>query len=170
MNKSQLLVLGANHPMLKGLAYKLCNGRDIHNDLMQEFLLFLCEKDEAFLLKKYEEIQFISYCSNIIKGLNSHRYRDSKYVNSKNPLIEKCNSFEILDFEIEENNYNFEIDMKFERTVKFIKEYPDKFKSEVLFKSLVTSTREIASELGMNQRKLIYQNVKFKAEIKNKVK
>jgi hypothetical protein len=69
-----------------------------------------------------------------------------------------------------ENNYNFDIDDKFERTVKFIKEYPDKFKSEILFKSMVSSTREIASELGLNQRQLIYQNVKFKAEIKRKIK
>ena len=170
MNKSKLLVIGANHPMLKNLAFKLCNGRDIHNDLFQEFLLYLCEKDEAFLLKKYEDIQFISYCSNIIKGLNSHRYRDSKCINSKNTLIEKCNSFEVLDFEMSENNYNFDIDDKFERTVKFIKEYPDKFKSEILFKSMVSSTREIASELGLNQRQLIYNNNKFKVEIKRKIK
>lgn len=170
MNKAKLLELGANHKMLKALAFKLCNGRDIHNDLFQEFLLFLCEKDEAFLIQKYNDIQFISYCSNIIKGLNSKRYQQSKCINSKNPLIEKCNSFEVIDFEIEENSYNFEIDMKFERTVKFIKEYPDKFKSEVLLKSMVSSTRKIASELGMNQRQLIYQNVKFKNEIKNKVK
>jgi DNA-directed RNA polymerase specialized sigma24 family protein len=170
MNKSKLLVIGANHPMLKNLAFKLCNGRDIHNDLFQEFLLYLCEKDEAFLLKKYEEIQFISYCSNVIKGLNSNRYTQSKYINSKNPLIEKCNSFEVLDFEISDICYNFEIDAKFDRTVKFIKEYPDQLKADILFKSIELSTREIANDLGLNQRQLIYQNNKLKNEIKKKVK
>jgi hypothetical protein len=58
--------------------------------------------------------------------------------------------------------------MKFERTVKLVREQP--FKADILFKSVVTSTREIASELGVNQRKLIYDNNKFKSEIKNKIK
>lgn len=99
--------------------------------------------------------------------MNSDRHRANKLINTKNPLVERHNDFEV-NFDMSEESYNFEIDMKFERTVKFAREQP--FKAEILFKSVVTSTREIASELGINQRKLIYENNKFKNEIKNKLK
>jgi hypothetical protein len=99
--------------------------------------------------------------------MNSDRHRANKLINTKNPLVERHNDFEV-NFDMSEECYNFEIDMKFERTVKFAREQP--IKAEILFKSVVTSTREIASELGVNQRKLIYENNKFKSEIKNKIK
>jgi hypothetical protein len=167
INKEQLIVIAATSKMLNGLSTKLCNYRDIKNDLFQEFLLYLCEKPEDFLIDKVNKGQFISYCSNVIKGINSDRHRANKLINTKNPLVERHNDFEI-NFDLIEESYNFEIDMKFERTVKFVKEQPNK--AEILFKSVVTSTREIASELGINQRKLIYENNKFKNEIKNKLK
>lgn len=99
--------------------------------------------------------------------MNSDRHRANKLINTKNPLVERHNDYEV-NFDLSEESYNFDIDMKFERTVKFAREQP--FKAEILFKSVVTSTREIASELGVNQRKLIYENNKFKNEIKNKLK
>jgi len=167
INKEQLIVIAATSKMLNGLSTKLCNYRDIKNDLFQEFLLYLCEKPEDFLIDKVNKGQFISYCSNVIKGINSDRHRANKLINTKNPLVERHNDFEI-NFDLCEESYNFEIDMKFERTVKFVKEQP--FKADILFKSVVTSTRQIASELGINQRKLIYENNKFKNEIKNNIK
>jgi hypothetical protein len=103
----------------------------------------------------------------VLKGINSDRHRANKLVNTKNPLVERHNDYEI-NFDLIEECYNFEIDMKFEKTVKFVKEQP--FKAEVLFKSVVTSTREIANEMGIKERKLIYENNKFKNEIKNKLK
>ena len=153
--------------MLNGLSTKLCNYRDIKNDLFQEFLLYLCEKPEAFLIDKVNKGQFISYCSNVIKGINSDRHRANKLVNTKNPLVERHNDFEI-NFDLIEECYNFEIDMKFEKVVKLVREQP--FKADILFKSVVSSTREIASEMGIKERKLIYENCKFKKEIKNKLK
>lgn len=153
--------------MLNGLSTKLCNYRDIKNDLFQEFLLYLCEKPEEFLIDKVNRGQFISYCSNVLKGINSDRHRANKLVNTKNPLVERHNDYEI-NFDLIEESYNFEIDMKFEKVVKLVREQP--FKAEVLFKSVVTSTRQIASEMGIKERKLIYENCKFKNEIKNKLK
>ena len=155
--------------MLKGLATKLCNHRDISNDLFQEFLLYLCEKPDEFLIRKHNEIQFLSYCSNVIKGLNSHRLAANKLINTKNTLVERCNDICIENFDMSDESYNFDIDMKFERVVKFVKEQPE-IKGQILFKSVVSTTRQAASELGMNERKLIYQNVKFKSEIKNKIR
>lgn len=114
-----------------------------------------------------KEGKFISHCSNLIHRLNMNRYRDKKYVNSRNVLVERNDTFE-LNFEIKDESYNFDIDMKFEKVVKLVREQP--LKGQILFQSVVTSTREIASELGMNHRQLIYQNVKFKAELKNKLK
>jgi hypothetical protein len=153
--------------MLNGLSTKLCNYRDIKNDLFQEFLLYLCEKPEDFLIDKVNRGQFISYCSNVLKGINSDRHRANKLVNTKNPLVERHNDYEI-NFDLIEESYNFEIDMKFEKVVKLVREQP--FKADILFKSVVSSTREIASEMGIKERKLIYENCKFKNEIKNKLK
>ena len=153
--------------MLNGLSTKLCNYRDIKNDLFQEFLLYLCEKPEDFLIDKVNKGQFISYCANVLKGINSDRHRANKLVNTKNPLVERHNDYEI-NFDLIEESYNFEIDMKFEKVVKLVREQP--FKAEVLFKSVVTSTRQIASEMRIKERKLIYENCKFKNEIKNKLK
>lgn len=153
--------------MLKGLTANLCNNRDIKNDLFQEFLLYLCEKPEEFLIDKVNRGQFIAYCSNVLKGMNSDRHRANKLVNTKNPLVERHNDSEV-NFDMSEESYNFEIDMKFEKVVKFTRHEP--FKAEILFKSVVTSTRQIASELGVNQRKLIYENNKYKQEIKNNIK
>jgi len=153
--------------MLIGLTAKLCNHRDIQHDLFQEFLLYLCEKPEEFLIDKVNNGQFIAYCSNVLKGMNSDRHRANKLINTKNPLVERHNDFEV-NFDMSEESYNFEIDMKFEKVVKLVREQP--FKANILFKSVVTSTREIASELGIKERKLIYQNCKFKKEIKNKLK
>lgn len=167
MNKDRLLILAAQSKMLQNLCAKLCNYRDIHNDLFQEFLLYLCKKDDDFLIKKYNDIQFISYCSNVIKGLNSDRHRANKLINTKNPLVERHTDIE-FDFDITDESYNFEIDMKFDKVVKFTRSEP--FKADILFKSVVSSTREIAQELGVNQRRLIYENNKFKTEIKNNIK
>jgi hypothetical protein len=153
--------------MLNGLSTKLCNYRDIKNDLFQEFLLYLCEKPEAFLIDKVNRGQFISYCSNVLKGINSDRHRANKLVNTKNPLVERHNDYEI-NFDLIEESYNFEIDMKFEKVVRLVREQP--FKADILFKSVVSSTRQIASEMGIKERKLIYENCKFKNEIKNKLK
>ena len=153
--------------MLINLTAKLCNYRDIKNDLFQEFLLYLCEKPDEFLIDKVNKGQFISYCSNVLKGINSDRHRANKLINTKNTLVERDDIFE-LNFEISDECYNFEIDMKFEKTVKLIREQP--FKGNILFKSVVSSTRQIAQDLGINQRKLIYDNNKFKSEIKNKIK
>ena len=167
MDKNQLITIAANSNLLINLTAKLCNYRYIKDDLFQEFLLLLLETEEQKLIDKMNEGKFISHCSNLIHRLNMNRYRDKKYVNSRNVLVERNDTFE-LNFEIKDESYNFDIDMKFEKVVKLVREQP--LKGQILFQSVVTSTREIASELGMNHRQLIYQNVKFKAELKNKLK
>jgi len=168
MTKERLLILASKSKMLKNLAAKLCNHRDIQHDLFQEFLLYLCEKDEDILVKKYDNAQFIGYCVLTLKSLNSHRLKANTLVNTKCPLVERHNTNEIIDFDIEENSYNFEVEEKINEIVKFAKE--DKFKVEVLFKSVVSSTRQIAQDLGVNQRKLIYNNNKFKSELRQKLR
>ena len=167
MDKNQLITIAANSKLLINLTAKLCNYLYIKDDLFQEFLLLLLETEEQKLIDKMNEGKFISHCSNLIHRLNMNRYRDKKYVNSRNVLVERNDTFE-LNFEIKDESYNFDIDMKFEKVVKLVREQP--LKGQILFQSVVTSTREIASELGMNHRQLIYQNVKFKAELKNKLK
>lgn len=166
MDKNKLIELAYNSKLLKGLSYNLCKGRDIHNDLFQEFILKLLNKDEAFLIKKYNEIQFISYCSNTIKGLNSMRYRDSKSVNTKNPLVEKHNDFEI-DIEQIDDNYNNEVDLKYNKTLSLLKNIEG---SDLLIKSIESTTREVAETHNLNQRQLIYRNNKIKKKLNKLVK
>lgn len=168
MDKERLLILASNSKMLRNLTAKLCNYREIQHDMFQEFMLYLCEKDENFLLKKYEDAMFIGYCVLTIKTINSHRLKANTLINTKNVLAEKNNFVELKDMPIESEVYNHDIDIKFKKAVKFAKS--DKFKADVLFKSVVTSTRKIASDLGINQRKLIYENNKFKKELREKLK
>lgn len=113
------------------------------------------------------EGKFISHCSNLIHRLNIDRYRAKKFINTSNPLVERSDIFE-LDFDISDESYNFDIDVKFEKVKKLVREQP--LKGQILFKSVVTSTREIASELGLNHRQVIYNNNKFKSELKHKLK
>lgn len=167
IDKNQLITIAANSKLLINLTAKLCDYRYIKDDLFQEFLLSLLETDEDKLIEIMNQGKFISYCSTKIHWLNKRRYRDKKYLNSKNVLVERNDLCE-LNFDIKDESYNFDIDMKFEKVVKLVREQP--LKGQILFKSVVTSTREIASELGLNHRQLIYQNVKFKSELRNKLK
>ena len=167
IDKNQLITIAANSKLLINLTAKLCDYRYIKDDLFQEFLLSLLETDEDKLIEIMNQGKFISYCSTKIHWLNKSRYRDKKYLNSKNVLVERNDLCE-LNFDIKDESYNFDIDMKFEKVVKLVREQP--LKGQILFKSVVSSTREIAQELGVNQRKLIYENNKFKQEIKNNVK
>lgn len=167
MNKNKLIEIAFSSKLLKGLAYNLCKGRDIHNDLFQEFIVKLLKKDEAFLIKKYNEIQFISYCSNTIKGLNSMRYRDSKAVNTKNPLVERHQQLEFEDLEIIDDEYLHEIDLKYNATLIELKKIKG---SEMLLKSIESTTREVAEQNNLNQRRLIYENNKIKNKLKQIIK
>ena len=167
IDKNQLITIAANSKLLINLTAKLCNYRYIKDDLFQEFLLILLETDEQKLIDKMNEGKFISHCSNLIHRLNIDRYRAKKFINTSNPLVERSDIFD-LDFDISDESYNFDVDIKFDKVVKLVREQP--LKGQILFKSVVTSTREIASELGLNHRQLIYQNVKFKSELRNKLK
>ncbi len=166
MDKNKLIELAYNSKMLKGLSYNLCKGRDIHNDLFQEFIMKIINKDEAFLIKKYNEIQFISYCSNVIKGLNSMRYRDAKAVNTKNPLVEKYNEVE-FECEVIDENYNYEVDLKYNKTLSLLKNIEG---SDLLIESINSTTRQVAEDYNLKQRQLIYKNNKIKNKLKGLLK
>ena len=112
MDKTKLITIAANSKLLKNLAKKLCNYRYISDDLFQEFLIYLLERPEELLLKKYYEVNFIFYCSCVIRGLNGKRLTANKLVNSKNPLCEKINIFELNGYEATTSEYNYELDAK----------------------------------------------------------
>lgn len=173
MNKKQLLILAANSKELKEYCFKLCNKRDIYNDLFQEFLLVLCELDEQTLITKYNNIQFIGYCFGIIRQMNLNRQRGCKIKGKENVLVERF-SENLFNFEtlIDENEYNYEIDIKFEKTIKFLEDTPKvkKYQCSLLFNSLNMTTREIAEKIGANHRQVIYENDKLKKLIKQNIK
>ena len=157
MDKHQLITLAAKSKMLRNLATKLCNYRYIGDDLFQEFLLYLLERDEDFLIKKYLEVKFIFYCSCVIRGINGHRLAANKLVNSKNPLCEKQNFCELSGFEFTDDNYNFEIDELFNTIIKDEQSY--------FIKNTYT---EIIQETGYHYYKVHNLKTKAKNELKRK--
>lgn len=167
INKNQLITIAANSKLLINLTAKLCGYRYIKDDLFQEFLLILLETEEQKLIDKMNEGKFISHCSNLINRLNIDRYRAKKFINTSNPLVERNDTFE-LDFDIKDECYNFDIDVKFEKVVKLVREQP--LKGQILFQSVVSTTREIASELGIKEKNLIYANNKFKIELRKQIR
>jgi len=173
MNKQQLITLAADSKELKGFCYKLCNGNDIHLDMFQEFLIKLLECPEDKLVKKYYDLHFIGYCYFILKRLNNHRLRDSKYINSKNCLSFRNDiSLSEYDLNIEDSGYNHEIDEKFEKTLNYLEKDKSikKYQAVILFASVDKSTREISEMIGTKERVIIYQNNKLKQKIKENVK
>lgn len=172
MNKNQLIELAANSKELKNYCKSLCKGRDIYNDLFQEFLLSLCEREESFLINKYKTISFIGFCIKSIEFLNLNRYRDSKYMNTKNPLVERVNDNEYSFDLISDEGYNFEIDEKFNKTIEFLEKTPKvkKYQVAILFHSVNRTTKDIAEQIQSPQRQVIYQNNKLKELIKQNVK
>lgn len=157
MDKVTLITLAAKCKMLKNLANKLCNYRYISDDLFQEFLIYLYEKDEDFLVRKYLEVNFIYYCSCVIRGLNGHRLAANKLVNSKNPLCEKTNVFELNGYEAEDNNYCFELDEKYSKVIEDEKFY-------ILKESYAT----LINETGHHYSKIHNLKTKTKNELTRK--
>jgi hypothetical protein len=157
MDKNQLITLAAKSKMLRNLAHKLCNYRYISDDLFQEFLIYLLERDEDFLIKKYLEVKFIFYCSCVIRGINGHRLAANKLTNTKNPLCEKQTHCELSGYEFEDNNYNFDIDHKYNEIIN------DK---QSIY--LTTSYTQLISETGHNYSKIHNLKTKAKNELKRK--
>jgi len=157
LDKHQLITLAAKSKMLQNLARKLCNYRYIGDDLFQEFLLYLLNKDEEFLVRKYLEVQFIFYCSNVIKGLNINRITSSKYLNTKNTLCEKIHNCELSGFEFTDNNYNFEIDEKYNEIIK---------DEQAVY--LTNSYGQLIEQTGQTYSKIHNLKTKAKNELKKK--
>ena len=172
MNKTQLIELAANSQQLKSYCKTLCRGRDIYNDLFQEFLLNLLQREEKFLIDKFENITFISFCRFTIYKMNLNRYVANKLVNTKNPLSEKyVENTSRFDTENDEG-YNHEIDIKFNKTMEFLEQTPKvkKYQVAILFHSVTRTTKDIAKSINAPQRQVIYQNNKLKELIKQNVK
>lgn len=162
MDKQTLLTLAANSKLFRNLCNKLCNYRYISDDLFQEFLLYIAEKPEEFLVRKYNEIQFISYCSNVIKGLNSHRLDANKLVNTKNRLVEKHDYDIIGEVDlIDDNDYNVDVDINFIR-VKCVLN-----KDEADYIITDKTHKEIAELKGLTVRQVRYKRELLKEKIKN---
>lgn len=172
MNKKQLIELAANNRELKSYCKTLCKGRDIYNDLFQEFLLNLCESEEKFLISKFENISFIRFCRFTIYKANLDRHKANKFTNTKHPLSEKyIDNIYNLDY-ISDEGYNFEVDEKFNKTIEFLEKTPKikKYQVAILFHSVCRTTKDIAESIKVPQRQLIYQNNKIKELIRQNVK
>ena len=172
MNKKQLIELAANSKELKNYCKTLCKGRDIYNDLFQEFLLNLCQREDKFLIDKFEKIVFINFCRFTIYKMNSDRYRVNKLINTKHPLSERHSEFESNFDLINDEAYNYEIDVKFNKTMEFLEQTPKvkKYQVAILFHSVNRTTKDIAESIKAPQRQVIYQNNKLKELIKQNVK
>ncbi len=173
MNKEQLVTLAAKSNELRGFCNKLCEGNDIHKDTFQEFLMYLWQLEDSFLIQKYNDIQFIGYCYYVLRRLNDHRHRDSKSVNSRNPLAEKRNE-SITEglLNIADDSYDYEIDYRFDKAMDYLETDKSikKYQAALLFSSVDMTTKSISEKIGTKQRVVIYQIDKLKQKIRANVK
>jgi hypothetical protein len=163
MDKKTLLTLAANSNLFRNLCNKLCNYRYIADDLFQEFLLYISEKPEEFLIKKYNEIQYISYCTNVIKGLNSHRLVANTLTNTKNRLAERHNYIEVNTCNLlDDDSTDFEIE--FENKINKVK---TTLADDSEFFLIDKTNKEIAELKGLTVRQVVYKRKLIKEKVKN---
>ena len=172
MNKSELLNDIARNSSFKDYCFRLCRS-DLANDLHQEFLLYLSEQTEDFILEKYNNIQLIGFCYSVIKFKYLDFLKTKKYAFTNNTLS-NGNFISLSDLQADfiDDNYNYEIDVKFEKTIKYLESDKSikKYHAALLFNSVDKSTREISEMIGTKQRVVIYQINKIKDKIKANVK
>lgn len=163
-----------NNKNYKLFAKKLCNGRDIHNDLYQEFILSILEKDLDILTQLHNSNTIDQFCYGIIKNKNQDRFKKIALNGRDMPLKDLCDSMdEVNCYEIESEGYIYKVDEDFNKVIDYISSDESVKQEEVfiLFESLNTNLRKIAKncdikyfEVKKTRRKLINnikQNVKL---------
>lgn len=162
-----------NNKNYKLFAKKLCNGRDIHNDLYQEFVLSILEKDLDFLIQLKNTNTLDQFCYGIIKNKNQDRFKKIAINGKDMPLKELCNSMDEANYsEIESEDYIYKVDENFNKVIDYISSDKSVKQEEVfiLFESLNTNLRKIAKKCNLKYFEITKTRSKLINNIKHNVK
>lgn len=110
MSKNEIISAVFGDQALKGLCSKLCNSRDIKNDLWQEFILVICEKDEASLIEMQQKGYLYRWCSAVLKNMNYARIKTNTHANTRNQSLREISAThaEISNLEINDHGYDWD--------------------------------------------------------------
>lgn len=172
MNKQSIIETIINHKPYKRYCYKLCNGRDIHNDLYQEFFICVSTKPEDVLVSIFNNGSIESYCLSIIYNMNKERSRFKKVRGNDNPLLEHCNHYQELGNNIENDDYNYHIDTNFTNVMNFLDKSKDIKTSDIvlLYESLDGNIKEISRNCNIPYITLITKRLRLIKKIKENVR
>lgn len=122
MTKSKIIESVNNDSNLKRYCASLCGGRNIKDDMWQELVLLLCEKNEEAIVGMYLNGYLHKWCGQVLKNLNSIRIKANKSVNTKAQALREmaCSHFEIKNKEVHEQGYDFANDANIEQLTKYI--------------------------------------------------
>lgn len=173
MTKDCILNIIANHKSYNNYCRKLCFGRDIHNDLYQEFFIAVADKSDEVLINAYNNNLLESYCLSIIYNLNIQRSRFIKVKGNDNPLLEHCNYTSQLSRYLVDDEYNHNIDENYNKVMEYIKTNEQVKQSDVfiLFESLDNQIKQIARDTEISYstlrqgRKRLINNIKQNVRI-----
>jgi hypothetical protein len=172
MNKQSIIETIINHKPYKRYCYKLCNGRDIHNDLYQEFFILVAKKTEDVLISIFNTGYIEQYCLSIIYNLNKQRNRFIKIKGEDNTLLEHCNTFFELGNNIENDDYNHHIDTNFSNVMNFLDKAKHINTSDIilLYESLDGNIKEMSRNTKIPYRTLIDKRLRLIKKIKDNVR
>lgn len=153
-----------NHKPYKRYCDKLCNYRDIANDLYQEFFLIMWSKQEDELIKIYKSGGLESYCLCVI--WNSNRLRHRMSPNALNNISDF--GTELTNRIIEDEGYNHKIDQDFDRIMEFLEKDPYIKQDHVLV--LLESINETVTSISKNSGVPLNTLKKNQKNIKDKIR
>lgn len=170
-NKDTVIQKIISHDSYLRYCKKLCNGSDIHNDLYQEFFLFMFEKTEEYLVKIYESGYLENYCLSVIFNKSRERGRFNSG-NDSNPLLSICNhSSQVNEFSVDPG-YDSDIDKNFDKVMCYL-EKTKSIKQEdvaILFESVDNRLINISKKYGIPYITLKTKRKKIRDKIKRHVK
>ncbi len=163
MNKYKQIEILFRDTALTNNARKLCNNRDIYNDLLQETFIYLLEMPD----EKFDRINNLkAFAFTVMFGKSNSQARNYNLNGKDNVLFEMSSKFGQFDgANISHSEYNHKIDEDFDKVIKYIEKDNTIKETDVyvLFESTNDKTlKELSKDLDMsyhtirlNRKKLI---------------
>ena len=155
---------------LKNNARKLCNNRDIFNDLFQETFIYLLELPD----EKFNRINNLkAFAFTVMFGKANSQARNYNLNGKDNVLFEMSNKFGIFDgTNIAHSEYNYKIDEDFDKVISYLNADNTIKETDVyvLFESTNDKTlKELSKDLDMSYHTIRLNRKKLIKKIINNV-
>lgn len=148
-------------PVYKHYCRKIYNGRFLHEDLYQEFILIMLEKPKEQMILLTEKNKLRNYCFGVITML--FRIRGRK----KSLLNEITSKIDISEFniEFESHDYNGFDEVKYNKVTKILQKSSED-ELLILSLSLNKGVKTFCKQAEISYHTVRINNSKFKKEIK----